>query len=136
MVSFLERLLFISFFIFGVFIPRVIKLVFHDFKTLKSLIIKSRKAFEKNGSLLHHFLVSLRARITIRNADFMDLEKAVSIAIMVRKLKKAGIKVSRRQYLILASLPTVTQIIIAVLNEPEPYKEKGTWALGIINACS
>src|ERR1035438_9554354 len=135
-VSIFERSLFNLLLIFGVIIPRILNLVFHDFKTLKSLIVKSRKAFKKNGSALHHFLVYLRARITVKNADVMNLEKAFCIAFMIRKLKKAGIKVNRRQYLILAGLPTVTQIIIAVLNEPDAYKEKGTWALGIINACS
>jgi len=135
-VSFFDRLLFISFFIFGVFIPRVFKLVFHDFKTLKSLIIKSRKAFKKNGSLLHHFLVYLRARISVKNVDVMNLEKAFMISYLVKKFKKAGIRVNTSQFLILAALPTVTQVIMAALDEPIPYKEKGSWALGIINSCT
>jgi len=135
-VSFAERFLFISSFVFGVIIPGILKLVFYDFKTLKSVIVKSRNAFKKNGSLLHHVLVSLRKRITVKNADAMNLEKAFTIAYVIKKFRKVGIEVNTFQYIILASLPTVTQVITAVLDEPISYREKGNWALGIINACS
>jgi len=39
-------------------------------------------------------------------------------------------------YYMMMFLPTVTQVIRATLNEPISYKEKGNFALGIINACS
>jgi len=135
-VSIFERFYVSMFLIFGVFIPRVLNMLFHDFNSLKSIIVKSVQAFKKSGSMLHHLLVYLRARITVKNADVMNLEKAFIIAYIVKKFRKAGIKVTTSQYLILASLPSVTQVIIAVMNEPVPYREKGNFALGIINACS
>jgi hypothetical protein len=39
-------------------------------------------------------------------------------------------------YYMVMSLPTVTQVIKATLMEPRSYRQKGNWALGIINACS
>jgi len=39
-------------------------------------------------------------------------------------------------YYMVMSLPTVTQVIRATLNEPKSYTKKGVFALGIINACS
>ena len=83
-VSYYERSLFNLILFFGIIIPRIFNPIFHDFRTLKSIIIKSRNAFKKNGSMLHHFLVSLRARITVKNADVMNLEKAFSIIFMVK----------------------------------------------------
>lgn len=39
-------------------------------------------------------------------------------------------------YYMMMSLPSVTQVIKATLMEPKSYREKGNFALGIINACS
>jgi hypothetical protein len=93
-------------------------------------------AYRKRGTYHHRFLVYLRDRITVKYSDVMSMEKVAMMTWYVRKFSKHKNVITRRQYLILGTLPTVTQVITAYLGNPDSMKVAGNWALGFINACT
>jgi hypothetical protein len=139
--SLLEKIIFTVLLYLTIVLPRLLKLVFFDPKLLVLLTAKAFKEevaaiLKKIVSFPRLFMVFLRDRITVKDSDMMSLEKAMMIAWYVRKFSRHKNVITRRQYIILGLLPTVTQVILAYLGEPDAYDKKGNFALGIINKCT
>ena len=135
--SFFQGFLFTWFIIFGILVPTLLNMVFYDFKSLISVTSNYVSSIKKKGSLMHRLRELFRDRIYLNPWQAVGFVRASLLNDIVRTFKKGGTRISTSQMIILMSgMPSVTQVITAVLGEPDAYNLKGDWAEGRINNCT